>query len=88
MIVGAHYDHLGLGGFGSLDPDSTGKVHNGADDNASGAAMLIQIAAAAGPVAAGAHRALHRLQRRGAGPARLGALREAAGLPAQHHARR
>ncbi len=45
LIVGAHYDHLGLGGFGSLDPDSTGKVHNGADDNASGAAMLIQIAA-------------------------------------------
>jgi membrane-associated protease RseP (regulator of RpoE activity) len=45
VIVGAHYDHLGLGGFGSLDPDSTGKVHNGADDNASGSAMLIQIAA-------------------------------------------
>ncbi len=45
VIVGAHYDHLGLGGFGSLDPDSTGLVHNGADDNASGAAMLIQIAA-------------------------------------------
>jgi hypothetical protein len=45
VIVGAHYDHLGLGGFGSLDPDSAGKVHNGADDNASGAAMLIQIAA-------------------------------------------
>ncbi len=44
LIVGAHYDHLGLGGFGSLDPDSTGRVHNGADDNASGAAMLIQIA--------------------------------------------
>jgi acetylornithine deacetylase/succinyl-diaminopimelate desuccinylase-like protein len=45
VIVGAHYDHLGLGGFGSLDPDSTGKVHNGADDNASGAAMLIHLAA-------------------------------------------
>jgi hypothetical protein len=45
VIVGAHYDHLGLGGFGSLDPDSAGRVHNGADDNASGAAMLIQIAA-------------------------------------------
>ena len=44
VIVGAHYDHLGLGGFGSLDPDSAGYVHNGADDNASGAAMLIQIA--------------------------------------------
>lgn len=44
VIVGAHYDHLGLGGFGSLDPDSTGAVHNGADDNASGAAMLVRIA--------------------------------------------
>ena len=44
VIVGAHYDHLGLGGFGSLDPDSTGRVHNGADDNASGTAMLISIA--------------------------------------------
>jgi hypothetical protein len=45
VVLGAHYDHLGLGGFGSLDPDSTGKVHNGADDNASGAAALIQVAA-------------------------------------------
>jgi len=45
VILGAHYDHLGLGGFGSLDPDSTGAVHNGADDNASGVAALIQVAA-------------------------------------------
>jgi hypothetical protein len=45
VILGAHYDHLGLGGFGSLDPDSTGRVHNGADDNASGIAALIQVAA-------------------------------------------
>ena len=45
VILGAHYDHLGLGGFGSLDPDSTGRVHNGADDNASGIAGLIQVAA-------------------------------------------
>ncbi|HEY2824617.1 MAG TPA: M28 family peptidase [Gemmatimonadales bacterium] len=44
LVVGAHYDHLGLGGFGSLDPDSTGKVHNGADDNASGTVGLIEIA--------------------------------------------
>jgi hypothetical protein len=44
VVVGAHYDHLGLGGFGSLDADSTGQVHNGADDNASGTAMLIRIA--------------------------------------------
>jgi hypothetical protein len=45
VVLGAHYDHLGLGGFGSLDPDSNGLVHNGADDNASGVAGLIQVAA-------------------------------------------
>ncbi|HJR15618.1 MAG TPA: M28 family peptidase [Gemmatimonadales bacterium] len=45
VVIGAHYDHLGHGGFGSLDPDSTGVVHNGADDNASGAAVLVQVAA-------------------------------------------
>jgi Peptidase family M28/PDZ domain len=45
VILGAHYDHLGRGGFGSLDPDSSGLIHNGADDNASGAAALIQVAA-------------------------------------------
>ena len=44
VIVGAHYDHLGLGGFGALDPDSSGRVHNGADDNASGTAALFAIA--------------------------------------------
>jgi hypothetical protein len=44
VVVGAHYDHLGFGGFGALDPDSTGRVHNGADDNASGTAALVEIA--------------------------------------------
>lgn len=46
VIVGAHYDHLGLGGPGSgaLDQDLAGQVHNGADDNASGAAALVHIA--------------------------------------------
>ena len=45
LIIGAHYDHLGGGGYGALDaPDSTGRVHNGADDNASGAAALVHIA--------------------------------------------
>ena len=44
VIVGAHYDHLGLGGFSALDPDSIGLVHNGADDNASGAAALLHVA--------------------------------------------
>jgi hypothetical protein len=43
VVVGAHYDHLGLGGDGSLVPDSAA-VHNGADDNASGTAVLIEVA--------------------------------------------
>jgi hypothetical protein len=43
VIVGAHYDHLGYGGAGSLAP-WTKEIHNGADDNASGTAALIEIA--------------------------------------------
>lgn len=51
VIVGAHYDHLGLGGEGSL-AEGDGRIHNGADDNASGTAALIEVARAvarAGP---------------------------------------
>lgn len=43
IVIGAHYDHLGLGGEGSLAPGSK-EVHNGADDNASGAAALVEVA--------------------------------------------
>jgi len=43
LLVGAHYDHLGMGGEGSLDPDARA-VHNGADDNASGTAGIMDIA--------------------------------------------
>jgi hypothetical protein len=43
VVVGAHYDHLGFGGEGSLEPDLRA-VHNGADDNASGAAALLEVA--------------------------------------------
>ena len=46
VVVGAHYDHLGLGGPGSLTPDRFGEVHNGADDNASGIAALLAVAEA------------------------------------------
>jgi len=42
VLVGAHYDHLGLGGAGSLTPD-THEPHNGADDNASGTAALLEV---------------------------------------------
>jgi len=45
VIIGAHYDHLGMGGSGSgsLSPDTLA-VHNGADDNASGTAGLLELA--------------------------------------------
>ena len=43
IVIGAHYDHLGMGGSGSLSPDSH-EPHNGADDNASGTAALLEIA--------------------------------------------
>lgn len=45
IIIGAHFDHLGLGHDGnSLDPEAKGKIHNGADDNASGVAGLLELA--------------------------------------------
>lgn len=43
IVIGAHYDHLGHGGEGSLAPRS-GEVHHGADDNASGVAGLLELA--------------------------------------------
>jgi aminopeptidase YwaD len=52
VIVGAHYDHLGLGQQDSLAPSKIGKIHPGADDNASGTAGVIELArhaAAGGP---------------------------------------
>jgi len=43
IVVGAHYDHLGYGDFGSLSPEGR-RIHNGADDNASGVAVLLETA--------------------------------------------
>lgn len=43
IVFGAHYDHLGHGGQGSLAVNST-EIHHGADDNASGTAALIEVA--------------------------------------------
>lgn len=43
IIIGAHYDHLGYGGVSSLYRGDS-MVHNGADDNASGVAVMIQLA--------------------------------------------
>ena len=44
VVIGAHYDHLGLGYQSSLAPDKAGTPHLGADDNASGAAGLLELA--------------------------------------------
>jgi peptidase M28-like protein/PDZ domain-containing protein/PA domain-containing protein len=44
VVVGAHYDHLGRGGEGSLAPEQAGTIHPGADDNASGTAGLLELA--------------------------------------------
>ncbi len=46
IVVGAHYDHLGHGGEGSLATDQIGAVHPGADDNASGTAAVLGLARA------------------------------------------
>jgi aminopeptidase YwaD len=43
IVIGAHYDHLGRGGAGSL-AQREGDVHHGADDNASGTAGVIELA--------------------------------------------
>jgi hypothetical protein len=44
VVLGAHFDHLGLGGPNSLAlGGGLGQIHNGADDNASGASMLIEV---------------------------------------------
>lgn len=45
VVIGAHYDHLGMGGegSGSLQPDTLA-IHNGADDNGSGTVGLLELA--------------------------------------------
>ena len=43
LIIGAHYDHLGLG-WPDVRADNQGKLHSGADDNASGVAVLLELA--------------------------------------------
>lgn len=45
IVIGAHYDHIGLGGIGSRSNNdyTRGSIHNGADDNASGVSGLIEL---------------------------------------------
>ena len=44
VVVGAHYDHLGRGEMGTMSRLNRNEIHNGADDNASGTAAMLQIA--------------------------------------------
>jgi len=44
VVIGAHYDHLGRGEQFSMAPSEAGKLHPGADDNASGTAGLLELA--------------------------------------------
>jgi len=43
IVIGAHYDHLGMGGEGSLFRGEETEIHNGADDNASGVAVMLNL---------------------------------------------
>ena len=44
ILIGAHYDHIGLGELGSLAEGRGQQIHNGADDNASGTAGMLELA--------------------------------------------
>jgi aminopeptidase YwaD len=44
IVVGAHIDHLGQSPFGALDPEARDAIRNGADDNASGTAAVLELA--------------------------------------------
>jgi Zn-dependent M28 family amino/carboxypeptidase len=44
LVIGAHYDHLGYGGFGSLARNAGKAIHHGADDNGSGTTALMELA--------------------------------------------
>lgn len=44
IVIGAHYDHIGEGEHGGGYPKNKGQIHNGADDNASGVAGLLELA--------------------------------------------
>jgi hypothetical protein len=46
IVIGAHYDHLGHGGEGSLAPEQAGAIHHGADDNGSGTSAVLALARA------------------------------------------
>ena len=57
VVIGAHYDHLGRGGKGNslASQDEAEAIHHGADDNASGTAAVLAIAASLSEQARGRH---------------------------------
>jgi hypothetical protein len=44
LVVGAHFDHIGWGSFGAMDRERGPAIHRGADDNASGTALMLELA--------------------------------------------
>ena len=44
IVIGAHYDHLGMGAYGSRSAQAGKEIHNGADDNATGTAAVMELA--------------------------------------------
>jgi aminopeptidase YwaD len=44
VVIGAHFDHLGRSSTGALDPEAKDAIRNGADDNASGTAAVLELA--------------------------------------------
>lgn len=44
IVIGAHYDHLGMGAYGSRSSQAGKEIHNGADDNATGTAAVLELA--------------------------------------------
>lgn len=44
VVVGAHFDHLGRTSTNAMDPEAKDAIHNGADDNASGTAAVLELA--------------------------------------------
>ena len=78
IVIGAHYDHIGRGDYGSNAPaEQIGQIHNGADDNATGTSAVMELARRFG--ARGESRrtsiGVRLLFRRGAWAARVAALR-------------
>jgi len=44
IVIAAHFDHLGFGDYGIRGSSTEGQIHHGADDNASGTAVLLRVA--------------------------------------------